>query len=78
MDSRIGRTDEAGDKVIRVGRSDNRVALYQYQKGGFGVYLYENPDWQLNDEWLFMRYRGTSEAADELFKKIESALRVNN
>jgi hypothetical protein len=74
MDPRIGTKDSVNDTLVQVGNRDKRIAMYQHQKGGFSIYLYEQPDWEFDEEWLLKTYRNTKESADELFDKIESSL----
>ena len=73
MHPRIGNVDSTGDTLVHIGRH-GKLAMYRHRKGGYSIYLYESPNWHLDDEWLLKVYRNTREAADELFSRIESAL----
>lgn len=67
----IGQTDKEGDLLLDF---QGKVGLYKHEsKGkGFGVYLYEDANWQLNDKWLLSAHPKGERKARELFERVVS------
>lgn len=67
----ICQTDKAGDHLLDF---KGKVGLYKHESRGkgFGVYLYEDANWQLNDRWLLSAHTKDEEKARQLFEKVVS------
>lgn len=64
--------------TLRISRGP--LALWEFNNGsGFGIYLYENDNWQADDDWLLWKFKREGREARELFDllvdKLGSSLR---
>jgi len=55
---------------------DGRVALWEFESGsGYGIYLYDAPTWQIEDDWLLYKFKQNRDDANEIFGSVLRLLR---